>query len=515
MFPTIPRDLETIVLKCLEKSPRRRYESAAALADDLARFLDGRPIVARPLRPWQRVAKWARRRPAAAALVGVVIVATVAIISFGAWKNAQLRESFDRTDLARQRAEANFSKALIASETRLNRAGEDFRSQLQDELDFYQDIYSQEGNDPEVRFEKALARKQAGNIWIKLRNFDEARASFETSLQLLDQLVAEAPDSLKYGRELAAAHAGEGSLEEAAGNDEVSEAQFRESLDLFEQLGQKAPNDALLRSAQGSLWNNLALLESRQKRFEEAEAGFRRAIDIRLQLVEQSPGEAHWNDDNWHDLAIAYVNVSSLYLRTDRPQDAINMLVKSQSIYDKLPRFKADQSFRDSQAVTYMTLAAAYREIKQFEQSRTAYSNALASYTKLAEDYPDMPAYSRRAAEVEANLGLLSALAGRPAAESIEHYQAAIRGFERLAARYPKAPEYPLAVVANLYNLRLLHLDLKQSEPARQDWELIAETLKHAVSVGNLSVSNITDEPSLVLLRADAAFAPLLRELNR
>jgi hypothetical protein len=56
---------------------------------------------------------------------------------------------------------------------------------------------------------------------------------------------------------------------------------------------------------------------------------------------------------------------------------------------------------------------------------------------------------------------------------------------------------------------------LKQSEPARQDWELIAETLKHAVSVGNLSVSNITDEPSLVLLRADAAFAPLLRELNR
>ncbi|HEV2970431.1 MAG TPA: protein kinase [Pirellulales bacterium] len=515
MFPSIPRDLETIILKCLEKSPRRRYESAAALADDLARFLDGRPIVARPSRPWQRVAKWARRRPSVAALVGVVILATVAIISFGAWKNAQLSESFERTDRARQRAEANFSKALIASETRLNRAGEDYRLQLQDELDFYRDIYSQEGNDPEVRFEKALARKQAGNIWIKLHRFDEARSCLETSLQLLNQLVAEAPDSLKYGRELAAAHASNGNLEEAAGNEEVSEAEFRKSLDLFKQLGQKAPDDALLRSAQGNLWNNLALLESRQKRFDEAEASFRRAIDIRLQLAEQSEGEAHWIDDGWHDLAITYANISSLYLRTNRPQDAVNMLVKSQSIYDKLPRFRADQSFREGQAMTSMTLAAAYRDLKRFEESQAAYSHALASYRKLTEDYLEVPAFSQRVAEVEASLGLLSALAGHPAAESIEHYQAAIRGFERLATYYPKAPEYSLAVVANLYNLRLLHLDSKRSEAAQQDWERISETLKHAVAVGNLSVSNVTEEPSLVLLRADAAFAPLLRELNR
>ena len=65
---TIPRDLETICLKCLRKAPRDRYATAGALADDLRRYLAGRPIVARPVPAWERAAKWARRRPATAAL---------------------------------------------------------------------------------------------------------------------------------------------------------------------------------------------------------------------------------------------------------------------------------------------------------------------------------------------------------------------------------------------------------------------------------------------------------------
>jgi WD40 repeat protein len=70
----VPRDLEVICLKCLEKDPKRRYGSADALAEDLERYLRGEPILARRTSLPERVVKWTKRRPAIAALLGVVFL---------------------------------------------------------------------------------------------------------------------------------------------------------------------------------------------------------------------------------------------------------------------------------------------------------------------------------------------------------------------------------------------------------------------------------------------------------
>ena len=69
----IPPDLATIVQKCLRTSPVNRYRSAGELADDLRNFLAGRPITARPYSAAERVWHWARRRPAQALAVGVLL----------------------------------------------------------------------------------------------------------------------------------------------------------------------------------------------------------------------------------------------------------------------------------------------------------------------------------------------------------------------------------------------------------------------------------------------------------
>jgi serine/threonine protein kinase/formylglycine-generating enzyme required for sulfatase activity len=78
----IPRDLETICLKCLHKQPRKRYPSAEALADDLKRFLNNEPVLARPTPFWERGAYWVKRRPTAAAFVALSCLVLLAGIGF-------------------------------------------------------------------------------------------------------------------------------------------------------------------------------------------------------------------------------------------------------------------------------------------------------------------------------------------------------------------------------------------------------------------------------------------------
>ena len=79
--PSIPRDLETICLKCLRKAPADRYQTATALADDLRRYLAGRPIAARPVPAWERAARWTRRRPMTAALMALCAASAVGLIA--------------------------------------------------------------------------------------------------------------------------------------------------------------------------------------------------------------------------------------------------------------------------------------------------------------------------------------------------------------------------------------------------------------------------------------------------
>ncbi len=113
--PSIPRDLETICLKCLEKETPRRYSTAQELAEDLERFLENKPIQALPVSAAGKAWKWCRRRPALAGLSATLVLTLVAGLTLALWQLQQTRTS---ELLAKQNAyAADMNLAQVAVES--------------------------------------------------------------------------------------------------------------------------------------------------------------------------------------------------------------------------------------------------------------------------------------------------------------------------------------------------------------------------------------------------------------
>jgi WD40 repeat protein len=139
--PAAPRDLETVCLKCLEKDPRRRYAAAAALAEDLRRFLAGEPVRARPAGVAVRLARWCRRRPALAASVGVAALALAALLGLSvavAARESQVAERESRA-ATRLREEQGHTQAALGQAQRLAADLAQDRGLARCELDYVED----------------------------------------------------------------------------------------------------------------------------------------------------------------------------------------------------------------------------------------------------------------------------------------------------------------------------------------------------------------------------------------
>jgi WD40 repeat protein len=128
---TIPRDLETICLKCLEKEPGKRYGGAAELGEDLRRFLTGEPIRARPVTRFERAVKWARRRPGIAALLGLVALVSALGLEGVLW---QWREAVRARGVADRRLQQAVEAQTAEQRARHDAERESERARAQTQL---------------------------------------------------------------------------------------------------------------------------------------------------------------------------------------------------------------------------------------------------------------------------------------------------------------------------------------------------------------------------------------------
>lgn len=115
LTPTVPKDLETICLKCLEKEPHRRYGTALLLADDLESFINGEPITARPINRIERTWRWCHRKPLVASLLTTTFLLLTAVtggVTWGYYREAKLRQDAEISQEEAETAQGELKMTL-------------------------------------------------------------------------------------------------------------------------------------------------------------------------------------------------------------------------------------------------------------------------------------------------------------------------------------------------------------------------------------------------------------------
>ena len=221
LVPGLPRDVETITLKCLQKEPEQRYDSAAALAEDLRRFLGGEPIVARPVPFWERGIKWARRRPAIATLAVAVLMLLAALMGLGVLSYEKIDSALRIAEVRRKAAEesqreaikqskvadANFARArkavddsfTIVSESKLlNVPGlRTLRADLLgSSMRFYEEFLRERSDDPSLKNDMVQTRLRVADVLRELGRTKEANEAYEAAITGFEQALRDRPDDL-------------------------------------------------------------------------------------------------------------------------------------------------------------------------------------------------------------------------------------------------------------------------------------------------------------------------------
>ena len=322
----VPRDLETICLKCLEKEPHRRYPSAQALADDLRAWLGARPIAARRIAAPARAWLWCKRQPVVAALVATVAVSvvggTATLIAVQAAanralaaKNADLtaalgREAKANTELAAasRRVEQRFDLAKDAIRTLHTGVSEDFllkQDQFKDLRDrllgsasgFYGklgELLDHEA-DPASRRDLLRANYELARLTEKVGRAEDALSAHRAVLAARDTLAARPGADAETKSDLGLSLRAVAGLLRSTGRGLEARPLLERAQALYEGLTTAQPESPGLRDAQARVLVDLGHYHNTvEQRPEEAERLLRRAVTLWRELAARNPGKPEY-----------------------------------------------------------------------------------------------------------------------------------------------------------------------------------------------------------------------------
>jgi tetratricopeptide (TPR) repeat protein len=487
--PKVPADLETICLQCLHKEPRKRYATAAALADDLNRFLTGEPIRARPAGAVERLLKWAKRRPALAALVAVSAAALLLLLAGIIRLQMEVREK----DRQRQQAEKNHQQAeenlemagaavehfLETSEQRLTilpNAREVRRDLLEEARAFYEKFLRQEGENPYLRQLRGSSFRRLGIVSHNLGQLERGEKELHEAIALFEKLTAENPPEPKYRQELARARNSLGNLLEVAKRHGEAEEAYHQSQKLYEALLHEYPEDSTFEHELAKVCNNLGILLKGLHRFREAGDVYQRAWALHADLHRRFPAEAQYQ----RDLAGCLNNLAAFHKARGELDQAEKVFRQAMALWASLPAPYANwPQYRYELAQTALNLGSILKLQRRLRDAEEAYNRALSVLRGLRESFPSVAEYRLELAELQRHRCFTLFPERAPQAERA--LQESCELFEKLAVDYPDSPSYRYEWSVSLNHLGLLLDQISKRVEAESAWRQAVEIARRLV----------------------------------
>jgi serine/threonine protein kinase len=527
----IPRDLETIVLKCIAKEPLGRYQSAAALADDLRRFQSGEPIVARPAGTLERAWRRSRRHPAittlAAALVSVFVAGFIGVT----WQWQRAQANFVRAKNVQALYEESFRDAHEAVEEYLTTVSESDqlkteglqpvrKSLLAAALKYYQRFLRQRTSDPARKADVASAYQRIGSINESIGSKTEALDSYRAALAIFDDIIRSpgatltdrqnravcrynmglillglgdssgALDSLQRARafweELVNAQPKEyrsrrglaetlkltGSLYLGRGEVKAAVDTVNSARETLEELARSRPADADLQGELAGSYNNLAAMHAERGDVRTALDGFNKAREIRVKLVEANPKSALFKAD----LAASENNLGRLQSLMGQKQAALGSFRKARDLRQALVENNpAVTQYRSDLAMSHINVGSVLHATGDRAGALASFEKAIPLLDDLVKMHPKVVKFQRDLATAQNNIGAMSFEQGnRP--EALKHYREALAARKRLVEAEPSVAAYRNELASTHHNLGLLLEKNGQSTEA-------ARSLREACSI--------------------------------
>jgi serine/threonine protein kinase len=474
---SIPPELETIVMKALEKNPADRFATAQDMADDLRRYLEDKPIRARQPSVRQRITKWARRHPAAVwAGVSALVIAVVALaISLVFIAQAQVRtgvalkEAKDNYETAK----TNFQLAREAVDNFSNKVSQDPRlkeqdleelrkSLLQSGVEFYGRIAKQPGFGEELDRERARAYLQLADLTSAIQSGPEAVQAAEQARDFLERLAREYPENPDYQRDLAISYCQLASCNFVVAPSDRDRLLLQHAIGILERLAEVQPANSSYRSDLARVYTALSSFY-RNINVGEAERHFLKAEGILKELI-----NAHPDPDFQVRLAGSCNNMVDNYLGQGRYDEAEAISEKARTLLENLVRmFPKDLDYQSHLAYAYNNIGQVNLVRLRLTKAEEGFENASRIWDRQAEEHPNLLGCKNSQGLIHVHLGKTNHLLAR-FDRSEGHYEKAVTIYQSMMEKQPKDVGGPGGVAWSSCYLGRLLKDKGDSEGSLQ-----------------------------------------------